>query len=318
MAGGFIMSAVLSALADSYLVLRRSAGYRLDEAEQLIRSFIGWLDEHRGGDGFSALDVIEWACLPNGRPLWHAKRLWAVRDWAVYARAHGANVPVIPKGCLPADRKRPTPYIFQQDEIDAVMDVFAQQARLGRDRRSRWKDTTYKMLTGLLACTGIRIGEAINLDRADVDTSTGWITITTGKTGRQRLVLLHPSALDELIGYLFDPARPVAVDPEPVFVAWHGQRVNYSVFQRGFHSAVMEAGLQPQGQAKPTIHSLRHTFAVQQLTDAYRTGVDPARRLTLLSTWLGHVSPACTYWYLSATPQLLSAAADLLENPVTS
>lgn len=312
------MSAGLSAWADSYLVLRRSSGYQLQEVEYHIRSFISWLgQDNPDRDGFTAEEAIRWACQPGLQPRTHAKRLRSVGGWAAYARAHGADAPVIPAGSLPADQTRPTPYIYRDGQVRAVMDVFARRAKTGRTWRSRWKDTTFEALTGLLACTGMRIGEAIALDRQDVDMDTGWVNITTGKTGRERLVLLHPTALTELAAYFGDPRRPAAADPDPAFVSSFGRRVEYTVYQIGFRAAVAEAGLEPQGQAKPVIHSLRHSFAVGQLAGAYRDGADPARRLTLLAVWLGHVSPKSSYWYLTATQELLGAAADLLEQQVT-
>lgn len=310
------MSARLSALMDSYLTLRRSSGYRLNAPEYHIRSFIAWLDENRTGEAFTAQDVIEWACLPQGRPNGHAKRLGSVRPWVAYARAHGADAPLIPAGVLPSDAKRPTPYIYRDGEIRSVMDVFAHNAQTERSWRSRWTNTTLNVLTGFLACTGMRVGEAIALNRADLDGNTGWVSVVTGKTGRERLVLLHPTVLEQVLDYFAEPARPTGVEPEPLFISSTGGHLYYDLYQRNYSAAVRKAGLEPQGRAKPTIHSLRHTFAVNQLAAAYRDGSDPGRRLTLLATWLGHVSPKCTYWYLTATQELLGGAADLIENEV--
>jgi integrase len=308
------VSARLLELKDSYLSLRRSLGYRLDEAEYHIRAFISWLDENRDGQsGFSVEDAIEWACLHGGRLIGHTKRLRSIRGWAAYAHVHDPAVPMIPARALPADDARPTPYIYREGEVRKVMDVFARYAKTGPTWRSQWLGSTFCALTGFLACTGARVGEAIALDRGDVDIDTGWVKITGGKTGRERLVLLHPTALQELNAHFDDPARPSVNQPEPAFMASFGQRVEYTVYQKNFHAAVTKIGLEPQGQATPTIHGLRHSFAVGQLAAAYRDGADPARRLTLLSTWLGHVSPKNTYWYLTATPELLGAAADLVE-----
>lgn len=317
MAGGGIVSARLSLLADSYLMLRRSSGYHLYEAEYHIRAFISWLDDNRAGqDGFSTQDALRWACLPGGRASWHAKRLGSIRGWAAYAHARDASVGLVPAASLPAHVARPAPYIYREGEAAAVMEVFAQRAAHGRNWPWRWAYRTYQVLTGVLACTGIRVGEAIRLNVDDVGTRTATVKIVSGKTGRERLVLLHPTAMQALGAYLDDSARPRTVAAEPAFISSTAARVDYKAYQRSFHAAVREVGLQPQGLATPTIHSLRHSFAVSQLAAAYQDGADPNRRLTLLSTWLGHVSPKNTYWYLSATEELLGAAADLVERQV--
>ena len=308
------MTADLNTLKDSYLALRRSSGYRLDETEYHIRTFISWLDTERADRAeFTVADALEWACQHGGQTIGHVKRLGSIRGWTTYAHAHDPAIPVIPAGLLTAPQMRPAPYIYLEDDIEAVMEVFARRADNGRTWPSRWTDRTYQVLTGLLACTGMRVGEAIGLNRDQVDMDTGWIKVATEKTGRERLVLLHPTSLRELGAYLDDPARPAVAAPEPLFVSASGRRVGYTLYQKNFHAATIEADLKHQGRAKPTIHGLRHTFAVRQLAAAYREGADPARRLTLLSTWLGHVSPNNTYWYLTATPELLGGAADLVE-----
>jgi integrase len=309
------MNPRLRALADSYLALRRASGYRLEDAGRLIGQFVSWLGDGRPAPGaFTPADAVEWACLPGKSPQHHANRLSAVRGWAAYAHAHDPKLPTIPVGLIPETRPRSVPYIYQPQQIAGIMDVFAAGARKARTWRSRWINTTARALTGLLACTGMRVGEALSLNSADIDHASGWVTVVSEKTGVERLVMLHETALAELSGYSAHPDRPTRADhSRPLFVCSSGTRTLYGNYQRAFHQAVQEAGVEPIRQAKPTVHSLRHTFAVDQITAAYRDGADPARRLSLLSTWLGHSSPANTYWYLSATPELLGQAARLLE-----
>jgi integrase len=311
------MSARLAGLLGSYLSLRRSLGYELDKTERHVGQFIAWLDQARPGqDGFTCADAVEWACQPGGRPLWHAMRLGAVRVWAAYAHAHDPAIPAIPGRLLPAGQRRPAPYVYSGQDIEAVMGALASRAGDARMWTTRWRSATAGALTGLLACTGLRVGEAIALNRADVDLPQSQIRVVSAKTARERLVLLHPSAVARLASHVADPVRPACAeeDPEPFFVSSAGRRVIYNDFHFAFHRAALEAGLEPKGQARPTVHALRHTYTVNRLAAAYREGSDPARRLTLLATWLGHISPSSTYWYLTATPELLAAAGRLLED----
>ncbi|MDR2348134.1 MAG: tyrosine-type recombinase/integrase [Bifidobacteriaceae bacterium] len=311
------MSARLAGLLGSYLSLRRSLGYDLGKTERHVGQFIAWLDQARPGqEGFTCADAVEWACQPGGQPLWHAARLGAVRMWAAYAHAHDPAVPAVPARLLPAGRRRPAPYVYSGQDVEAVMGALAARARDARMWTTRWRNTTAGALTGLLACTGARVGEAIGLDRADVDLDEARIRIASKKTGRERLALLHPTAVARLATHAADPARPAFAGPgpEPFLVSSVGKRVIYNDFHFAFHRAVLDAGLEPKGRARPTVHALRHTYAVNQIAAAYRDGADPARRLTLLATWLGHVSPSSTYWYLTATPELLAAAGRLLED----
>jgi integrase len=291
-------------------------GYELDKTKRYVGQFIDWLDQTRPGqDIFTVADAVEWSCLPHGQPGWHGARLSSLRCWADYAHAHDPAIPVIPSGLLPASHVRSVPYIYKDAQIIAIMDQFAQTATSGRTPRCRWAATTYQTLTGFLACTGARVGEALTLNLKDFDQDTGWITITSGKTRRERLILLHRTAITALTAYLDHLDRPenTRTPDSPLFVSGIGTRVIHANFHYSFHEAVLDVGLPDQGQARPRIHDLRHTFAVNQIMAAYHDGADPARRLSLLSTWLGHVSPTSTYWYLTATPELLGAAARLLD-----
>jgi integrase/recombinase XerD len=172
-------------------------------------------------------------------------------------------------------------------------------------------------LVGLLACTGLRVGEAFALDRADIDTDNLLLRIRDSKFRKSREVLIHDSTLAALHAYLArrDQLRPGG-DRVCVFVSSWGARLNHNAAQRAFDQIRRAAGVTGSSPGRwPRAHDLRHTFAVNTLLGWYRNGDDVATKLPLLSTYLGHVDPAATYWYLSAAPELLALAAYRLERP---
>jgi integrase len=170
-------------------------------------------------------------------------------------------------------------------------------------------------IVGLLACSGMRVGEALALDRADVDFSSGLITIRRAKLDKERLVPLHESALDALGMYGDERDRLSPRPTEPAFfVSAAGTRMLYCNFHHGYQQMVRRAGITARSAScRPRPHDLRHRFAVDTLTDWYRDGADVTSRLPVLSRYLGHVDPAATYWYLSGSLELLSLAARRLE-----
>jgi integrase len=171
-------------------------------------------------------------------------------------------------------------------------------------------------LIGLLAVTGIRVGEAIALDRGDVDLAAGRLVVRYGKFGKTRELDLHPTTVDALRRYqrVRDRLAPVT-GTSALLVSTAGTRLIYCNVHHAFHRLVGLAGLAPRsGSCRPRIHDLRHSFAVAAMLDAYAAGEDGQTRLTLLSTWLGHVHPASTYWYLSASPELMALAGQRLES----
>jgi integrase len=174
---------------------------------------------------------------------------------------------------------------------------------------------TMATLIGLLAVTGIRVGEAIALDRTDIDLTTGRLLVRHGKFDKARELWLHLTTLDALKRYqrLRDRAAPPA-DTTALLVSAAGTRLLYCNVHITFHRLAARAGLTPRSTScRPRIHDLRHSFAVRAMIDAYTSGQDGQVRLTLLSTWLGHVHPASTYWYLSASPELMAVAGLRLE-----
>jgi integrase len=302
------MTGALREQLGDYLALRRALGYRLARPEKLLNQFLGHL-EHRGQSRITVAAALEWARLPgNGNSNWWAYRLSAVRGFATYLHGIDPVHEVPAPDLLPQRPLRASPYLYSDDEIAALI---AAAGTLPNPLRR----ATFATLIGLLAVTGMRVGEAIALDRVDVDLTAGRITVRFGKFGKTRELTLHPSTVDALRRYQRLRRRLAPNTGTPAFfVSLAGTRLRYCNVHHAFHRLVCVAGLGPRSTTcRPRIHDLRHSFAVRAMLDAYAAGEDGQTRLTLLSTWLGHVHPASTYWYLSASPELMTAAGKRLE-----
>jgi integrase len=293
-----------------YLALRRSLGFKLEREGALLSDFVAFV-EKSGSRVITVPLALAWAKQPSdATPYWWATRLAMVRGFARYARTLDSSHEVPPRDLLPATRSRPLPYIYSEIDVCALMDATHRVYR----RRDPFRSHTYRTLIGLLACTGMRVGETIHLDRLDLDPNEGIITVRDGKFGKSREVPLHPSTLDALLEYARHRDRRF---PHPkssaFFLSLAGTRLIYKNVHLTFLRLVEWAGLAQRQPRRPRIHDLRHSFAVHTLADAYHAGLDVERQVPLLSTYLGHVSPSSTYWYLSAVPELLGAAARRLE-----
>ena len=301
------MSPLRQALAD-YLMVRRSLGYKLDRAGKLLIQFVAYL-EGIGAEAVTTERTLAWAVLPaSGRVSWWAHRLSAARGFAVYLHALNPANEVPPTDLLPHRPCRATPYLYTEDDIAALLTAAG-------SLRSPLRVATHQTLIGLLAVTGLRVGEAIRLDRSDLDFDRGGLTVRVSKFGKSREVPLHPTTLDALRRYLChcDRLHPHPATPA-VFISTAGTRLLYCNVNWTFLQLVRRAGLKPRSPScRPRLHDLRHTFAIRTLLDCYRDCGDVQARLPLLSTYLGHVDPAATYWYLSAAPELLGLAAGRLE-----
>lgn len=305
------MSSLRTALSD-YLALRRSLGYALERDEKLLGQFLTWL-EQRHQHTITTSDALTWVELPvQASPSWLRMRMRAVRGFATYLHTLDPVHEVPPPGLVPGRVARAVPYVYSDAEIAALM---AQARRLATPLRQ----ATMATLIGLLAVSGMRLGEVTGLDDADFDPAGGLLVIRHAKFHKQRQIPLHASTVTALQSYrklrheVFP--RPVS---DALLVSQAGTRLlNYNVGQT-FAKLARRAGLRPRSPGcRPRPHDLRHTFAITTLLDWYRDGGDVAARLPLLSTYLGHVSPANTYWYLSAAPELMAEAARRLEHSPT-
>lgn len=292
-----------------YLVLRRALGFQLNDIERQVGLFCTWLEDKGQTATFTIDDAVTWARLnPDAHPSWWATRLSLVRRFAAHLNANGIDVPVIPGGLLPAKKPRAVPYIYSQDDIDALLEACV--IEFPDERVAQ----TVRTVIGLLAATGLRISEALNLRIDDINQDNDVLVIKAAKSD-ERLVPVHASTTTALRQYIDLPTR-TATSPDPhgpVFVTANGTGYRYVSFFPLFKRVRERAGLTPRGRARPRLHDLRHTFATAHMTASYAHGNDPERILSLLATWLGHSDAAHTYWYLSATSELMALAADMLD-----
>jgi integrase len=301
------MTALGTALAD-YLDLRRSLGFGLVRDAKLLAQFLDYLHEQHIAT-VTTDAAVAWARLPvNGSPGWWGMRLRVVRGFAVYLHTLDPAVEVPPRGVLPGQPRRAVPYLYSPADIAALL---AQTHGL----RTPLRTATMGTLIGLLAVTGMRLGEVIALDDNDFDPAEGLLLVRRAKGGGSRQIPLHPTTVAALDDYqaLRDHIFTLPVS-EALLVSGAGTRLlNYNVGQT-FAKLVRRAGLSARTPScRPRPHDLRHSFAVATLLDWYRDGGDVPARLPLLSTYLGHVAPAHTYWYLQAAPELLAEAARRLD-----
>ena len=294
---------------EEYLTLRRALGFQLNDIERQVGLFCTWLEARGQTATFPIDDAVAWARLnPDAHPSWWATRLSLVRRFAAHLSANGVDVPVIPGGLLSAKKPRAVPYIYSQDDVDALLAACTEA--FSNERVA----ATVHTVIGLLTATGLRISEALNLRVDDIDQRNDVLVIRAAKSD-ERLVPVHASTTAALKRYIDLPAR-TATSPDPhgpIFVNSKGTGYHYVSFFPLFKRVRERTGLTPRGRARPRLHDLRHTFATAHMTAAYAHGGDPDRVLSLLATWLGHSDAAHTYWYLTASPELMALAAGMLD-----
>ncbi len=298
------MSSLEQALAD-YLQLRHSLGHNLAEAGWLLPGFVTYLDA-RGAPTVTIEAALGWAQQPVSGPVTSMgpRRMTAARGFASYLSGIDPDTQVPPVGLMPHRQVRRAPFIYSPTDITALMD----HARSSITPPLR--AATYDTLIGLLAATGIRIGEAIKLDRSDVDWAQGLLLIRESKFGKSRLVPMQTSSMQALQDYALVREE---LQPRPkelsFFVSGTSNRLSYAVVAQTFRQLISATKIGTDAPSPPRLHDLRHTFAVRTLLSWYRAGQDVQAKIPWLSTYLGHREPSSTYWYLSAAPELLALAA---------
>lgn len=292
-----------------YLSLRRALGFKLKTTGRLLGQFVDYLEAQRATT-LTVDHALAWATLPAAAStMWHAMRLSMVRGFAVYLHSLDPTVAVPPADLLRHGNDRVTPYLYSDTEIRALLTAAGAL-------RPAFRAATYQTLIGLLAASGVRIGEAIALDTDDLDPADGGqLLLRRTKFGKDRLVPLHPSTTQALVDYLTlrdqrhrNPRCPA------LLVSTVGTRLHHSNIGLVFNRLTAQAAItRRSATCRPRIHDVRHSFAVATLTDWYRTGADVPALMPRLATYLGHTDPKNTFWYLSAAPELMALAGQRLD-----
>lgn len=297
-----------------YLSMRRDLGFKLQKAGKGLHDFVTFMEQRRASYITQAL-ALSWAQQPaNVQPAHWAQRLSFIRGFARYRSATDRRTQIPPQGLLPFQPKRSRPYLYSDDEIHRLLDAALKMPC--RYERGELRPWVYYCLLGLLSVTGLRLGEAQNLELQDVDLKTAVLTIRAAKFGKTRLVPLHATTCKVLADYLTRRQRHWAgrAASSYLFVSSGGNRLDSGDIHRTFYALSRQIGLRaPADRHGPRLHDLRHRFATKTLVHWYRSDQDPGRQLPILSTYLGHVHVADTQWYLSGSPELMREAMPRLE-----
>jgi integrase len=299
--------------AEEYLAMRRALGFQLTSFEQKLLSFVGYLEDH-DVDVVTVDAALAWAtATPRSTDEVHwSRRLMVVRVFARHLAVLDPRTQIPSPDLLPHHYRRVTPYLFSDAEVERLMDA-------AESLRPTLRGLTWRTLIGLLAVTGLRVGEACGLDRADVDLDDLVLMVRNTKFGKHRLVPIHLSTAEALRGYARARDRQFPPPAPAWFLNSRGSRLDKANLSHTFGRLLDVAGIAaPPRSRRPRLHDLRHGFCTTTMWEWYRDGVDVAARMPRLTTYMGHVDPKSTYWYLTGAPELLALAADRLEQHVHS
>jgi integrase len=292
---------------EEYLRYRRALGYALRHEGGILLNFARFADQE-GHRGSLTCDLAtRWARLPaKADRLYWARRIEVLIGFARYCKIFDPQTEIPPRHLFGPAHRRKTPYIYSRRQLEELLSTAYQLS---------WDDElhSYATLFGLLACTGLRISEALGLRRDDVDLKHGVLTVRESKRRRFRLVPLHPTATPPLEEY---SAKRTNRFPEAsfFFVNRRGNRLPYTTVRTTFRKLTLRLGWVKHGK-RPRLHDLRHTFACRVLYKWRSRRAGQEDRIDWLSHYLGHERVSDTYWYLSATPQLFAAAARQFKSP---
>jgi integrase/recombinase XerD len=295
---------------DDYLALRQAMGFKMHDAHRLLSQFVDFLNG-QGATFITTAWAVGWATQPcHVQPAEWARRLRLVRGFAQYQCATDPRTQVPSPHLLSYRPQRHTPYLYSDAEIAQLIEAASRLASA-----TGLRACTYVTLFALLAVTGMRLSELLALDRDEVDLQDGLLTIRHTKFRKSRCLPLHPTTQQALCryGHRRDHVYPIPKSPS-FFVSEKGLRLTPWAVRATFIKLSRQIGLRgPSDSHGPRLHDFRHRFAIQTLVRWYREDVDVDRHLPELSTYLGHVKVSDTYWYVSATPELLGLATQRLE-----
>lgn len=294
---------------DRYIALRRTLGYKLAKAARHLNAFAHFATEH-GDTHVRASTALAWIGQAGQTPASRNRRWTDLVLFTRFLHAEDARHELPPGGLFPVRISRPAPYIYAPDEIARILDAAGE---LRSQKPNPLRRALYVMMFGLIAATGLRISEAIALRLGDLKPG-GVLQIRETKFGKSRLVPIHRTVAEALDRYLTVRCR-VAGDCDYLFPSVQHRALCPSTVNYTFGRLLRRAGIAPNKARRPRIHDLRHTFATRVLEQCGAERGEVARHFVALSTYMGHADIRHTYWYLQATPELMtdiSAAAEML------
>lgn len=305
-----LVTETLGEVVEGYIAMRRGLGYRSGTAERSLREFARHLDGHQGPIPLEK--TLEWATsTASADPRNPARRLARIRGLLRHLHAMDATTDVPAPGLLGPVGHRSPPHVYSDTEIADLLAAAASLEPVGGLR-----PRCYVTLFGLLACTGLRISEALAVSCADVDLYGALITVQAGKRGLTRLVPLHPSAVDALSDYAHERERRHGIPgpDDPFFRTDTSERINYNAAHHAFSVVRRRLGWTAAGRTRaPRIHDLRHRMVARRIEAWHAQGVNVDAKIPVLATYLGHVEVRDVYWYLSAVPQLMNIVGQRFE-----
>jgi len=306
------MTGRVSALLEDYLTLRRGLGYRSPSQERALRAFARYLDRDDHEGPIPLERSLNWATsTASTDPCNPSRRLTSVRGFLRHLSALDGATEVPAPGLLGPQGHRTSPHIYTDREIADLL-----QAAAGLSPAGGLRPHSYVTLLGLLACTGLRIAEALALTCADVDLAGGMLTVRAGKRGLTRLVPLHPTTAAALRNYADQRAQRCGPpgDGEIFFRTDRSDRISYNSAHQTFSGLRRQLGWTADGRTHaPRVHDLRHRMVVRRIQTWHADNVDVDAKIAVLATYLGHVEVRDVYWYLSVVPELMSIVADRFE-----
>ena len=294
---------------DAYINVREALGFQMRAERTLLRDFVRFVETHSATGPIRAQCAVDWACASPARrgTGGAAQRLSMARGFLIYLRSMMPDTEV-PASGLVASFRRPKPYLLTPQHIQALIQAAQQIGSQGALQPS-----PFSTVIGLMASTGLRVGETLRLTMGDVqlDHAPPLLHIRETKFHKSRFVPLHPTTAEQLRHYLtMRSARHADTLSDVCFVLENGQALTHKALGQSFAQLCRQLGLWPtDGGRRPSPHALRHAFAIERIRRWHHEGADVQTLLPRLSVYLGHVRPQESYWYLTATPELLTAAA---------
>jgi len=297
----------MSNKVNRYIDYKQRLGYKFKTESFMLRCFARYADRHAPGKPVTVELALKWASSAKSENRrYHAKRLDALRAFARYLAAFEPGTEIPPRGILGPSCYRVEPHIYTEEETVALTRTALEMKTYGKCFRTN--PVRNSTIIGLLACTGMRIGEVLALNNKDVNLDESIITVRDSKNLPMRLVPIMDCTVRQLREY--ENARDICFGPATesgaFFLSSYGTRLDHSSFFHAFSKILESAGMKRKDSSgrRLRIHDFRHTFACNHLLRAYRENLDIDDAVHDLSVYLGHANAKATYWYLTGIPAL--------------